>query len=186
VLSELLAKLAQALDRRAIPYMVIGGQAVLIHGEPRMTADVDVTVGVDIDRLGDICAMADELGLRTAVPDVKEFASRTMVLPFNDDASGAGIDVVFSRFPYERQAIGRTVSVRIGPVDVRFASAEDLVVHKVFAGRPRDLDDVLSVLAKNPKIDLAYVRHWLGELGRMVDVDVLPQLETLISSVKRP
>ncbi|MCU0222804.1 MAG: hypothetical protein MUF27_01765 [Acidobacteria bacterium] len=30
----LLARIAQALDERAIPYMVIGGQAVLLDGEP--------------------------------------------------------------------------------------------------------------------------------------------------------
>lgn len=34
-----LAKLAQALDREKIPYMLIGGQAVLVHGEPRLTFD---------------------------------------------------------------------------------------------------------------------------------------------------
>ena len=31
--------------------MVIGGQAVLLNGEPRMTRDIDVNLGVDIDRI---------------------------------------------------------------------------------------------------------------------------------------
>jgi hypothetical protein len=31
--------------------MVTGGQAVLLYGEPRLTKDIDVTLGVDTDHL---------------------------------------------------------------------------------------------------------------------------------------
>ncbi|GAF75408.1 unnamed protein product, partial [marine sediment metagenome] len=48
---EILAKLARALDKNNIPYMIIGGQAVLLYGEPRLTRDIDVTLGDDIDIL---------------------------------------------------------------------------------------------------------------------------------------
>ena len=37
----LIARVARALDQRAIPFMIIGGQAVLLHGEPRLTLDID-------------------------------------------------------------------------------------------------------------------------------------------------
>jgi len=54
---SLLERIATALDAAAIPYMVIGGQAVLVHGEPRLTRDIDITLGVDIDRLGQVLAV---------------------------------------------------------------------------------------------------------------------------------
>lgn len=38
---ELLARLADLLDQKGIPYMIIGGQAVLLYGEPRLTRDID-------------------------------------------------------------------------------------------------------------------------------------------------
>jgi hypothetical protein len=38
---ELLARLGSALDKHSIPYMIIGGQAVLLYGEPRLTRDID-------------------------------------------------------------------------------------------------------------------------------------------------
>jgi hypothetical protein len=44
---DLLARLTRELDGRAIPFMLIGGQAVLLHGTPRLTEDIDVTLGVD-------------------------------------------------------------------------------------------------------------------------------------------
>ena len=43
--------------------MIIGGQAVLIYGEPRLTRDIDITLGVNIDNLGTIAGIVAELGL---------------------------------------------------------------------------------------------------------------------------
>ena len=43
---EILAALSRVLQKRSIPYMVIGGQAVLLYGEPRVTRDIDITLGV--------------------------------------------------------------------------------------------------------------------------------------------
>jgi hypothetical protein len=44
---QILARLGRTLDGAGIPYMIIGGQAVLIHGRLRVTEDVDLTLGVD-------------------------------------------------------------------------------------------------------------------------------------------
>jgi hypothetical protein len=47
----LLERIAIALDGAGIPYMIIGGQAVLLYGEPRLTKDIDITIGAGPDRL---------------------------------------------------------------------------------------------------------------------------------------
>ena len=49
MIERLLKRLAETLEEAQIPYMIIGGQAVLFYGFPRLTQDVDVTLGVDID-----------------------------------------------------------------------------------------------------------------------------------------
>lgn len=61
--TELLERLAHVLDEARLPYMIIGGQAVLFYGEPRLTRDIDITLGVDIDRQPDVTAAAAKLGL---------------------------------------------------------------------------------------------------------------------------
>ncbi len=43
--------------------MIIGGQAVLLYGEPRLTRDIDVTLGSGPDRLEDLLGAVSELGL---------------------------------------------------------------------------------------------------------------------------
>jgi hypothetical protein len=47
----ILASAARCLAARAIPCRVIGGQAVLVYGEPRLTRDIDITLGVSTERL---------------------------------------------------------------------------------------------------------------------------------------
>ena len=60
---ELLARIAAGLSSRNLPYMIIGGQAVLLYGEPRLTKDIDITLGINIDRLDDLLAVVNELSL---------------------------------------------------------------------------------------------------------------------------
>ena len=51
---NLLERIAGELESGAIPYMVIGGQAVLLYGEPRLTKDIDITLGVGSERVPDV------------------------------------------------------------------------------------------------------------------------------------
>lgn len=165
---ELIARLAASLAVRKIPYMIIGGQAVLLYGEPRLTRDIDVTVGADISRLPDVLRSAEDTGVVPLPDKVEEFVGRTMVLPTQHTETGIRVDFIFSFTPYEIEAIARAHKVRMAGQEVAFAQVEDLIIHKIFAGRPRDLEDVRSVLIRNPEVDTDYIRHWL----RQFDVSV--------------
>jgi len=142
--------------------MVIGGQAVLLYGEPRLTRDIDITLGIGVEELSKVRKILRALGLKILVKNDKEFVAKTMVLPAMDRGSGIRIDFTFSYSIYERQAIEKAKAIRLGRTSVRFAALEDLVIHKVIAGRARDLEDVKSILLKNPKYDSYYVEKWLS------------------------
>ncbi len=42
----LLNAISKILNREKISFMVIGGQAMLVYGEPRMTKDLGITLGI--------------------------------------------------------------------------------------------------------------------------------------------
>jgi hypothetical protein len=169
----LLCKLAETFDKNQIPYMVIGGQAVLVYGEPRFTRDIDVTLGVGPDHLEEILRLVASIGLAVLVPKPAEFVKKTMVLPCESPDSGVRVDLVFSFSPYEQQAMNRVRRIRVLDRDVRFASPEDLMVHKIIAGRPRDMEDARVVLAKNPDMDKAYIERWLGDFEKALNRPLL-------------
>jgi hypothetical protein len=178
---NLLERIAQNLGNAGIPYMVIGGQAVLLYGEPRLTKDIDITLGVDLTRLQDVLSAVSAMRL-TPLVDPAIFTRETMVLPCSDPETGIRVDMIFSFSPYEQLAISRANIVRIGKADVHFASLEDLLVHKLIAGRPRDLEDAGIILLKNPRPDLAYIRHWLAEFTTLANEDYIDRLDRILSS----
>ncbi|MQA89248.1 MAG: hypothetical protein GEU90_03285 [Gemmatimonas sp.] len=180
--AELIARLAIALADHGFPFMLIGGQAVLLHGEPRLTQDVDVTIGASPQRLDDALAVCAATGLEPLPSDIPTFVRDTFVLPARDSGSGIRVDFIFSTTPYEAEAIRRSVPIEVGGVRVPFASAEDLILHKLFAGRPRDLEDAAGVVRrKGSDLDWPYIRNWAVEFsvvrGRENLRDQVQQLE---------
>ncbi len=176
---RLLKRVALQLKKASIPYMVIGGQAVLLYGEPRLTRDIDIIMGIGVEGLDRVKKIIPIIGLRSLVQKEKEFVQRNMVLPTIDKRSGIRVDFIFSFSPYERQAIERAKDIRLGRTSVRYASLDDVVIHKVIAGRARDLEDVRSILVKNPGYDSGYIKKWLKTFGRNV-----PRKPLLVGGVK--
>jgi predicted nucleotidyltransferase len=76
---------------------------------------------------------------------------------------------VFSLSPFEQDAVKRVVSLKIDGGPVKFVSLEDLLILKTIAGRPRDLEDIRGVLAKNRRFDRSLVLHWLRAYDQELD-----------------
>ena len=163
-----LAQVAQLLDRLAIPYMVIGGQANIIWGEPRATLDIDVTVWVTDDALAGVVDDV-QLTLTSCVSDPLAFVRDTRVLPLAT-LEGVRVDMIFALLPFEQSAIARSVTREIAGTAVHYCTAEDLILHKIFSQRPRDLGDLGDahgvVLRQFAALDRGYLESHIDELTR--------------------
>lgn len=184
---RLLATVASALRESDIPFMLIGGQAVLLHGWPRLTEDIDITLGASPERLPAVRDVCHRSGLRPLPEDVESFVRRTFVLPALHDDTKIRVDFIFSTTPYERQAIVRGVEVELEGTPVRFAAAEDLILHKLFAGRPRDIEDARGVVRrKGEELDWDYLGRWAREFASVAGREGLPgQVEALRRAPRR-
>lgn len=179
--AELLERIALVLEEAQWPYMVIGGQAVMLYGEPRLTKDIGITLGVDVERLPELLPLVGKMQLQPLVePDT--FTRQTWVLPCRDEKTGIRVDFIFSFSLYEQQALQRIHRVRLRKAEVRFASLEDTIIHKVIAGRARDVEDVRGMLLKNPQVDLEYIRRWLQEFSEALAEPFLAQFEQIWKS----
>lgn len=163
---KIIAKTASSLKKHRIPYMIIGGQAVLLYGVPRLTKDIDITLGVSIEELRLVINAAKSAGLKIVPENVEIFVKKTFVLPATDKKTGIRVDFIFSFTPYEKQAIKRAKTKLLSRTRVRFATVEDVIIHKIFSGRSRDLEDVRAMLLKNPDCDMSYIKKWLAEFDK--------------------
>ena len=182
---RLLVKLAKELDNNNIPYMIIGGQAVLLYGEPRLTRDIDITLGLEPDEWNQISEITDELNLKILVDNPQEFIRKTMVLPVLEEESEIRVDFIFSFSEYERSALKRINKVDIENYQVNFASLEDVVIHKIVSGRPRDIEDVKIILLKNETYNSKYIEKWLSKFDESLNEDFLKTFINIVEYISK-
>ncbi len=158
---ELLADLAGALTGR-YEWFLFGAQAVQIWGLPRLSADVDVTVRLGNLTVASLVARLRAAGFVLRVSEEDDFVERTHVLPFIHRESRIPVDVVLAGPGPEEEFLERAHRIPIGSVEVPVISPEDLIVTKILAGRPKDLEDVRGVLrSRGGNLDLSRVREVL-------------------------
>lgn len=185
-LAEALAALARVLEKLEAPWYLFGAQAALLYGAARLTADVDVTVQLGDRQTAELVRALEKAGFRLRVRDVGEFVARTRVLPIVHRRSAMPVDLVLAGQGLEERFFRRRRRRMIDGVRVPVASPEDMVVMKVLAGRGKDEDDAVAILAAQRKLNLAQVRKTVIALERALDQsDLSPRFEALLVRARR-
>lgn len=154
----------QLLEAHGIGFCFIGGFAAQRHAQPRVTRDVDVSVltglGNEVERIDLLLAHFEP-----RIEAARDFALRSRVVLLRTP-DGLGIDVTLTALPYEAEVIARSTPFEFAPgIFLRTCSAEDLVVLKVFAGRPIDWRDVEMVMRRyRGRLDWEYVEDRVAPL----------------------
>ena len=165
---QALVTLADLLDDRGIPYMVIGGLANAVWVIPRATLDVNVTIWTEPAQPEEAIPLFDG-PFRIRPSDPRTFVRETRVLPL-ESPSGVRVDVIFGLLPFEAEAIRRGVPREVAGRPVRFCSAEDLILLKIVSDRPRDQADVQGILARRRStLDRTYLDPRIDELASLLD-----------------
>jgi hypothetical protein len=173
------AELQAVCEEQGWRYCFIGGLALQRWGEPRETVDVDLTL---VTGFGGEEPFVDLL-LRRFQPRIekaREFALTKRVLLVRA-RSGVGLDIALGGLPFEEQAVTRSSLFAFpGEVSLRTCSAEDLVVFKAFAARPKDWLDVEGIIIRQTgKLDWRYIRSQLTPLAQLKGApEILDQLES--------
>ncbi len=169
---ELLCGLAELFAELGLQWYVFGGQAAIAYGARRSTNDIDVSVLDGTGRVPEIVAGLTRRGWELLFDD-DEFVRRTRVLPARSTATGLGLDIVLAGDPYEVQIASRARPLPELGLPIPVAAPEDVVVMKLLAGRPRDLDDVRAIVREQVALDERYVRSLLVLLQESLSRDDL-------------
>ncbi len=160
VTTRSLSLIAAALQHADCRYLIVGGVAVVAHGYPRFTADVDIVL--DPDPSATLRAIEALSGLgytpRAPVP-MRAFADaaqrqawarekQMLVFSLNSPSHPATeIDLFLeSPFPFD-EAWTRALHETLDGVPFHIVGRDDLLALKRAAGRPRDLEDVAAIEA---------------------------------------
>lgn len=156
------AEVQDLCQARGWEFCFIGGLAAIRWGEPRLTRDIDLTI---LSGFGGEEPIVDGLleRFRSRLADARQFAIRNRValLTASNDVP---IDVALGALDFEERAVRRASPWDTGEVSLLTCSAEDLIVHKVFAGRDRDWVDIEGVVIRQQDLDQALILSELAPL----------------------
>ena len=150
----LISEVCQALARFEVPYALVGGHAVALHGAVRGTIDIDFIVEWQRAHLENAILALQSIGLRSALPlgvdEVWEnrdryIAERNLIawsfIDFDDPLRQVDLLINFDLTGHAVVA----KATRSGTVQV--LNKQDLIEMKRKSGRPQDLEDIRSLEA---------------------------------------
>lgn len=141
-----------ALDKAKVPYAVVGGYAVALHGAVRGTADVDIAITWTLKNLEKVEQAFKEMGLLSRIPiDSKalfhfreEYIHNRNLIAWNFFDPINPLNQVNVIINYDlKNAHTKTVHTDSGKIKI--LSCTDLIAMKKASGRPQDLEDVKAL-----------------------------------------
>ncbi len=144
VLSPDFREFLELLNEKEVEYLVVGGYAVVVHGYPRLTGDIDIWVRPTLENGRRVVSVLKEFGFGGLDISESDFLVSERIIQLGyppvriDLMTSIGTDKFESCFD-------RGKVVDVDGVSINFIGFEDLKRSKKVAGRPRDIDDLTNL-----------------------------------------
>jgi predicted nucleotidyltransferase len=159
-------RVADALNRTGIPFMLAGGFSSNYHGIPRSTKDADFVVELSAplnekfsQTLGPVFEPEPQLSFETNTGTQRQ--------EFRVPGTVFKVEVFrLSDDPHDQERFRRRQPVDVDGHRIYFPTAEDVIVWKLRWARSKDKDDVRAIMSvQRGKLDWAYIEGWCQQHG---------------------
>lgn len=144
-------RILEALARHGVDFVLVGGMAAQVHGNTRMTNDVDMIPEPDPPNLARLAEALRELDAQVLNPGHEDLEIDAAMLPratiWQFATPHGDIDVLHETpgaAPYD-QLRKRALVVALDEVRIPVAGRDDLIRMKLARGRPIDRADVAAL-----------------------------------------
>jgi hypothetical protein len=175
---EVAQHIADRLDEDGLAYGVGGALALSAWGAPRATKDVDLSIFIREVELPRAFDSLERAGVMIDRADATRSVDRIGM--FTGRFGKMHVDVFITGHPQYEEMRVRCVRIETPSKKLlSFISAEDITLHKLIYGRPKDVTDLERLFAARPALDLVYVRSWLTKMVPAGDqrIAILDDLE---------
>jgi hypothetical protein len=171
----------QVLEGLNVPYMVVGGFAVILYGEPRLTVDVDIVVDMQPEHVTPFVAAFPPDEYYVNEDTVRDALRRRYLFNVIESSTGAKVDMVpLGTDAFSRAVLGRRQRLVYDQEGhtATFIGLEDMIVAKLLAHRStgsdkhlRDARGVLVIQRDDVNVDvLRGVAQAAGVLSMLEDL----------------
>lgn len=175
---EALHRLLEKHNDRGV---IIGGIAVGLLGKPRYTADVDAMFLLSTQDIPQFLESARAENIIPRVQNVEEFARKTRVLLLKHIPTNTEIDISLGVLLFEEEMVERGGVKSFANLSARLPTPEDLIIMKAIAHRPKDLEDIRTIVDNNPNLDIARIEKWVRDFAEVMETPNLwKQIEGIL------
>jgi len=161
--------------------VIIGGVAVGLLGKPRYTADVDAMFLLSTQDIPQFLEIARAENILPRVQNVDEFARKTRVLLLKHVPTKTEIDISLGILPFEEEMVERGSVKTFAKLSARLPTPEDLIIMKAIAHRPKDLEDIRTIVDNNPNLDIIRIEKWVKDFAEIMEMpDLWEQIEVVL------
>lgn len=164
---EAIQRLLAKFDDRGV---IIGGIAVGFLGRPRLTEDVDAMFLLSTNDIPQFLEAAKIENIQPRIPNAEEFAKKSRVLLLQHSPTEINIDISLGILPFEEEMVERGIVQSTSTLSIRLPTPEDLIIMKTIAHRSKDLEDIRTIVDKNPKLDVARIKRWVKEFAEVLEM----------------
>jgi len=159
--SDVMLRVAAALERSRVPFMLVGAFSSNYHGIARSTQDVDIVIELNTPLTGEFgCLLGQDF---EAEPQLS-FETNTGTQRQEFRVNGTVFKVELFRLSddaFDQQRFQRRKPAMVAGQQVWFPTPEDVIVMKLRWARAKDKDDVREVMSvQRGKLDWNYIEDW--------------------------
>jgi hypothetical protein len=145
-------EVCKALNESRIPYALVGGYAVALHGAVRGTVDIDLVIALDQGSFTAVDRVLKNLGLQPRLPVAaeqvyqfrEEYIKNRNLIAWSFQDSQRPIKQVDIIITHDVKKM-YVVSLLVNGIRIKVASIDSLIEMKMQSVRPQDLEDVKAL-----------------------------------------
>ena len=179
-LQEVFKKTISFLDKQGYDYLVIGGIASSILGQPRMTEDVDICIFINKSMVKKFLGVAQKNGFEFNEKEILKKVKETGT--FQIFIGEFHVDFLILSTDFEKTALSRKQMVNIYGINAPFPTPEDLILFKIIPARHIDLADAENIAKRHSgKLDKGYLEKWAMKLSdEAEDIRIYNEVKRLL------
>ncbi len=173
----LLLDIIHVLNKRHMLYAIIGAFAASFYGMVRASLDADAVISIHMPKdAADLCADLRVDGLTVEHRHGDQDDPIAAVINIQDDFHNR-VDLLIGIRGMTQEVFSRAQEAKFMGSFIKIVSPEDFIAMKIFAGSPKDIQDVIGVLnVSGQKIDLNLLKKITSQYG----ADCAQKLQTLL------
>ena len=139
-----LKEFIRLLNAHQVEYLLIGGWAVGLHGQPRYTKDIDFFIRPNLDNAKRLMEVIVAFGFGSLQLSQEDFIKEDSVVMLGKEPNRIDLIAAIQGISFDLAWQSREL-VELDGEPVNLIGAECLIQNKTAVGRPQDLADVATL-----------------------------------------